>query len=92
MRSPSVPLGWTSHTVQPQGTLPSPKAQRPLLQAPGRAGGPAPLLTTPLPADSQRHRLTEEEIRQNRFQMPLEEGPMPPLEEGESGWAGAWGQ
>ncbi|XP_040495117.1 T-cell differentiation antigen CD6 isoform X4 [Ursus maritimus] len=32
--------------------------------------------------DSQRHRLTEEEIRQNRFQMPLEEGPMPPLEEG----------
>ncbi|XP_057173511.1 T-cell differentiation antigen CD6 isoform X2 [Ursus arctos] len=33
--------------------------------------------------NSQRHRLTEEEIRQNRFQMPpLEEGPMPPLEEG----------
>uniref|UniRef100_A0A452RT91 T-cell differentiation antigen CD6 n=1 Tax=Ursus americanus TaxID=9643 RepID=A0A452RT91_URSAM len=31
-------------------------------------------ITIPKEEDSQRHRLTEEEIRQNRFQMPLEEG------------------
>lgn len=34
-----------------------------------------------LPTDSQRHRVTDDEVQQRRFQMP-------PLEEGESGWGG----
>lgn len=41
---------------------------------------PSPSL---LPADSQRHRVTEEEAQQNRFRMP-------PLEEGESRADGSW--
>lgn len=43
---------------------------------------PESLYPTLLPTDSQRHRVTEEEAQQNRFQMP-------PLEEGESRGGGA---
>lgn len=45
---------------------------------PGPGGALCPLHTLPPPlADSQRHRVMEEEAQQSRFQMP-------PLEEGES--------
>lgn len=81
MLSPSAPLGWSSHTVQPEGTVPSHRLKSWLL---GGRGGPAPLLTAPLLVDSQRHRVTEEEAQQNRFRMP-------PLEEGEWGRGGAHG-
>uniref|UniRef100_A0A8C0KI01 T-cell differentiation antigen CD6 n=1 Tax=Canis lupus dingo TaxID=286419 RepID=A0A8C0KI01_CANLU len=37
----------------------------------GRGGRSSPLLTTTLLVDSQRHRITDEEVQQNRFQMPL---------------------
>lgn len=68
-----------------RGTLPSPEEEhQPLLQTLRTRGWslrPSP--PPPLLVDSQRHRVTEEEVRQNRFQMP-------PLEEGESGWGGRW--
>lgn len=99
---PSVLLGLSSHTIQPQGTPHQvPRHCSPSCRLQGRGGRSSPLLTTTLLVDSQRHRITDEEVQQNRFQMPLlEEGEevqqnqfqMLPPEEGESGWRGAWRQ
>lgn len=78
--------GLSCHPGHPEGHLPGPQAHQPCSRLPGPDQGVerSSLLTrspVALLADSQRHRITEEEVQQNRFHMP-------PLEEGECGWGG----
>lgn len=67
-------------------SFPNPTKHQPLLWDPldkDVEASPPPSSLPPLLIDSQRHRFTEEEAQQNRFQMP-------PLEEGESPWGETW--